>query len=134
VGLSENIQVKSVVGRYLEHSRIFYFENDGDPAVFIGSGDWMERNLRERVEVSIPIKDAGFVRLIEEILTVYWADNVKSRWMRADGSYVRAARKAGETAINAQEWLAKRAETPDLPMPQVTPLFPPRPTPETEPE
>ncbi|MEO7426304.1 MAG: polyphosphate kinase 1, partial [Fibrobacteria bacterium] len=133
-GLSENIQVKSVVGRYLEHSRIFYFENDGDPAVFIGSGDWMERNLRERVEVSIPIKDAGFVRLIEEILTVYWADNVKSRWMRADGSYVRVARKPGENAINAQEWLAKRAETPDLPMPQVTPLFPPRPSPEPEPE
>ncbi len=125
-GLSENIRVKSVVGRFLEHSRIFYFENGGEPAVFIGSGDWMERNLRERVEVAIPIKDAQFIRLMEDVLTVYWADDAKSRWMRADGTYVRAVPKAGEAAVNVQEWLAKRAESPDLPLPQVTSLFPPR--------
>src|SRR5690606_14941313 len=122
-GLSENIQVKSVVGRFLEHSRVFHFENGGAPAIFIGSGDWMERNLRERVEVSIPIKDPAFIDLIEDILSVYWADNVKSRTMRPDGSYVLPASPA-EGAVNAQEWLASRAESPDTPMPAVTRLFP----------
>ncbi|MDB5048507.1 MAG: Polyphosphate kinase [Fibrobacteres bacterium] len=132
--LSENIQVKSVVGRFLEHSRIFYFENDGNPSVFVGSGDWMDRNLRERVEVAIPIKDANFIRQIEDILTVYWADNAKSRLMRADGSYVRSAPPAGEAPVNAQEWLAKRAEVPDLPLPPAPRLFPVRaPLPEPEP-
>jgi polyphosphate kinase len=123
-GLSENIQVKSVVGRYLEHSRIFHFENGGNPAVFVGSGDWMERNLRDRVEVAIPIKDAAFIRAIEDILSVYWSDNEKSRLMRADGSYVRTAPPPGETPINAQEWLARRAESPDIPLPSLTRVFP----------
>jgi len=64
MGLSENIQVKSIVGRFLEHSRIFYFENEGAPAVSSSQRRLMERNLRERVEVAIPVKDANFVRLI----------------------------------------------------------------------
>jgi len=132
-GLSENIRVKSVVGRFLEHSRIFHFENGGQPAVFVGSGDWMERNLRERVEVAIPIKDPAFIRSIEDILTVYWQDNAKSRWMRADGSYPRAPQAPGEAPVNAQEWLAKRAETPDLPLPSVSRVFPDR-RPQIEPE
>lgn len=125
-GLSANIRVKSVVGRFLEHSRIFHFENGGNPAVFVGSGDWMERNLRERVEVAIPIKDPAFVLAIEDVLTAYWADNAKSRWMRADGSYTRAAPTAGEAPVNAQEWLAKRSETPDLPLPCKERIFPER--------
>nr|MDQ3003693.1 polyphosphate kinase 1 [Fibrobacterota bacterium] len=116
-GISENVQVKSVVGRFLEHSRIFHFENGGDPAVFIGSGDWMERNLRDRVEVAIPIKDPILERWMEDILTVYWSDNSKSRLMKADGSYLRLAPIPGDPSINAQEWLARRAETPDLPLP-----------------
>jgi polyphosphate kinase len=132
-GLSANVRVKSVVGRFLEHSRLFHFENGGNPAVFVGSGDWMERNLRERVEVAIPIKDPAFIRAIEDILTVYWADNAKSRWMRADGSYMRAAPAAGEAPVNAQEWLAKRSESPDLPLPCKERLFPERKTtPEAE--
>jgi polyphosphate kinase len=125
-GLSENVQVKSVVGRFLEHSRIFHFENDGNPAVFIGSGDWMVRNLRERVEVAIPIKDPALARWIEDILTVYWSDNSKSRLMKADGSYLRVAPIPGDPSINAQEWLAKRAESPDLPLPPVPRIFPDR--------
>jgi polyphosphate kinase len=126
-GLSENVRVKSVVGRFLEHSRIFHFLNDagGAPTVFVGSGDWMERNLRERVEVAIPIKDPALARQVEEILSVYWADTAKSRWMRADGSYVRAAPPAGETAFNAQEWLMRRAESPEAPPPPAR-LFPER--------
>jgi hypothetical protein len=134
-GLSENIQVRSVVGRFLEHSRIYHFENDGAPNVFIGSGDWMERNLRERVEATIPIKDPSFIRQLEDILSLYWADNSKVRIMRADGSYTRPSTYSPEAApqgsgaaglataalhyaaINAQEWLARHAETPDLPLP-----------------
>ena len=127
-GLSDNIQVKSVVGRFLEHSRIFHFRNEagGVPAVFIGSGDWMERNLRERVEVAVPIKEPALVRQLEDILALYWADAAKSRWMRADGSYARAPVPPGETPFNAQEWLARRAESPDLPMPQLPRIFPER--------
>ena len=120
-GLSENIQVKSVVGRFLEHSRIYHFENEGNPAVFIGSGDWMERNLRERVEATIPIKDPNFIRQLEDVLSLYWADNAKVRIMRADGSYMRPPSEPA--VINAQEWLARHAETPDLPLPEVTRPF-----------
>jgi polyphosphate kinase len=127
-GLSDNIQVKSVVGRFLEHSRIFHFRNgNGDaPAVFIGSGDWMERNLRERVEVAVPIKDPAHVRQLEDILALYWADTAKSRWMRADGSYARATVPSGETPFNVQEWLARRAESPDLAAPPMPRIFPER--------
>ena len=128
-GLSENIQVRSVVGRFLEHSRIYHFENQGNPSVFIGSGDWMGRNLRERVEATIPIKDASFIRQIEDILTVYWGDNLKARIMRADGNYMRvtiSANHSPETLINAQEWLARHAEIPDLALPVISSLFPPR--------
>ncbi len=114
-GLSDNIQVKSIVGRFLEHSRIYHFENEGAPTVFIGSGDWMERNLRERVEATIPIKDLNFIRKIEEILNIYWADNAKARVMRADGSYVRATLPPREAVINAQEWFVRRTENPDHP-------------------
>lgn len=125
-GLSENITVRSVVGRFLEHSRLFHFENDGRPEVFMGSGDWMDRNLRERVEAAIPVKDPEFIRRIEDVLAAYWADNVKARQMKADGTYARPARIPGETAFNAQEWLARRAETPDLPLPEGPRPFPPR--------
>jgi polyphosphate kinase len=116
-GLSENISVKSVVGRFLEHSRLFYFENAGDPAVFIGSGDWMDRNLRDRVEVAIPIKDPVFIRHLENILAIYWADNIKARLMKADGSYVRPALKETDEKVNAQEWLVRWTDTPELPLP-----------------
>jgi polyphosphate kinase len=127
-GLSDNIQVKSVVGRFLEHSRIFHFRNEagGAPAVFIGSGDWMERNLRERVEVAVPIREPAQVRQLEDILAWYWADTAKSRWMRADGSYARAPVPPGEAPFNVQEWLARRAESPDLPLPLLPRIFPER--------
>jgi polyphosphate kinase len=127
-GLSENIRVKSVVGRFLEHSRIFHFRHEAGsgPAVFLGSGDWMERNLRERVEVAVPVKDPALVRQLEDILALYWADTAKTRWMRADGSYARAAVPAGEPPFNAQAWLARRAESPDLAPPPLPDLFPQR--------
>lgn len=125
-GLSENIAVRSVVGRFLEHSRMFHFENGGAPDVYMGSGDWMDRNLRERVEATIPIKDPESVARIEEILTAYWRDDAKSRAMSADGSYARIQRAAGAAPFNAQEWLARRGESPDVPLPADAGLFPAR--------
>lgn len=126
-GLSENIQVKSLVGRFLEHSRVFHFENEGAPSVFIGSGDWMARNLRDRVEVNIPIKDPNFIQQIEEILNVYWADNAKSRMMRGDGSYVRNVATQPEDIMNAQLFFARRGESPELTLPTlISPIFKPR--------
>ena len=118
-GLSENIRVKSVVGRYLEHSRVFCFRNGGDGDVSIGSGDWMVRNLRERVEVMAPVRDPALRARLENIMAVYWADNVSTRWMRPDGRYERARPGDGETPLGAQEWFMREAagEAPAPPPP-----------------
>src|SRR5436309_8053117 len=90
-GLSRNITVRSIVDRFLEHSRIYYFENACQPQVFISSGDWMPRNFFRRIEVAAPIED-GILRerIINEILAVSLADNAKARFLQADGSYRRA--------------------------------------------
>jgi len=88
--VSDNIRVTSIVGRFLEHSRIFWFGNDGHPEVYIGSADLMPRNLDRRVEVLAPVRDARLIaRLRDEILGVYLADNVKQRVMMPDGTYQR---------------------------------------------
>ena len=90
-GVSENIRVRSVVGRFLEHSRVFYFENGGEPEVFIGSADWMARNLDRRVEVVTPVKSVELRKYLkDEILDAYLRDNVKARELQPDGSYARA--------------------------------------------
>ena len=79
-GVSDRIRVRSIVGRFLEHSRIFYFANGGEEEVYLSSADWMPRNLYERVEVMFPLKDAlDRERVHHEILDAYLADNVKSR-------------------------------------------------------
>lgn len=107
-GVSDRIRVRSVVGRFLEHSRIFWFANDGDPEVYIGSADLMPRNLDRRIEVLAPVRDARLVkRLREDVLEAYLADTVKSRIMARDGSYARAARDEGAPARSAQEELMK---------------------------
>jgi polyphosphate kinase len=104
-GLSERIRVRSIVGRFLEHSRIFSFENGGSPVIFCGSADWMPRNLFERCEVLFPVDDPALsLRLRSEILGAYLKDNVKARLLQADGDYIRAPR-SGEP-FNAQEYLA----------------------------
>jgi polyphosphate kinase len=115
-GLSENIRVRSIVGRYLEHSRIFCFANGGKPEVFCGSADWMPRNLYERCEVLFPVPDPVLaVRLREEILGSYLKDNVKARLLQPDGRYIRAPKNGH--AFSAQEHLmelsrADRTEAP----------------------
>jgi polyphosphate kinase len=87
-GVSENIRVRSIVGRFLEHSRIWHFENDGSPEVYIGSADLMERNLNKRVEAVAPVHDPGLAQLIRHvILEAYLRDNVRARVLRSDGMY-----------------------------------------------
>ncbi len=89
-GISDHIRVISIVDRFLEHSRIFYFGNDGDPDVYIGSADWMDRNLSRRVEVVFPIEPVELKqRLIREILATSLADNAKARLLLPDGRYER---------------------------------------------
>lgn len=107
-GLSDRIRVRSIVGRFLEHSRIFWFANGGDEEIFAGSADWMPRNLYERCEVVFPILDPALKRrLRDEILEAYLRDTQKARLMRPDGSYARATR--GGSAFSAQDWLMQLA-------------------------
>jgi len=103
VGLSENIRVTSIVDRFLEHSRIFYFENAGDPEVFLGSADWMPRNFYRRIELMFPVEDPKLkARLINQLLPVILKDNVKARQLRSDGTYVRLAPAEGQEPIRSQ--------------------------------
>jgi polyphosphate kinase len=103
-GVSENIRVVSIVDRFLEHSRIFYFGNGGDPQVYIGSADWMDRNLSRRVEVVFPIEVPELKRrLIDEILATSLADNLKARELLPDGSYRRVTPADGQPKVRSQE-------------------------------
>ncbi|MFN2190504.1 MAG: polyphosphate kinase 1 [Candidatus Promineifilaceae bacterium] len=107
-GVSDNIRVLSIVGRFLEHSRIYYFHNRGDAALYVGSGDLMPRNIDRRVEVLFPIKEPTLRReIVENILEMYLKDNELGHVLEADGSY-RALRdylNEGEEPFNIQEWL-----------------------------
>jgi polyphosphate kinase len=106
-GLSETVKVWSVVGRFLEHSRIYRFENGGDPEYLIGSADWMKRNLESRVETIVPLTDPGVRREIEEILETYRRDNASAWDCRPDGSYVRRRPGPGERPVAVQDALAR---------------------------
>ncbi len=102
-GFSDNITVTSIVGRFLEHTRIYFFENDGEPTVLIGSADLMRRNLDRRVEVLAPVNDPALIsRLRDEILQCYLDDNVKARRMDSEGTYTRIRAEEGEARIDAQ--------------------------------
>lgn len=108
--LSENIRVISVVGRFLEHSRIYYFHNAGDEIILMGSADLMPRNLNQRVEVLYPIEDADMIRHVrDEILEPYLNDTLKARLMCSDGTYIRMAPVNGSEPLNIQErFIARR--------------------------
>jgi polyphosphate kinase len=108
--LSERIRVRSVVGRFLEHSRLFYFLNGGDEEFYCGSADWMPRNLFERCEVVFPLRDPQIrTRVRDEILAAYLADDVKARILRSDGSYVHL-REAGQPSFSVQDFFIQVAE------------------------
>jgi polyphosphate kinase len=109
-GVSDNVQVTSIVGRFLEHSRIFYFRNGGQEEVYLGSADLMPRNLNRRVEVDFPVQDKNLVRIIrDEILGTYFKDQAKARHMTSDGKYLRDPDFQKKNAFNAQEAFIARA-------------------------
>ncbi len=101
-GVSENIQVISIVGRYLEHSRIFYFHNDGREEIYLGSADWMPRNLDRRVEAVTPVEEPSLVDRLKEILEILLADNRYAWELQADGTYIQRHPQANEPERSAQ--------------------------------
>ena len=107
-GLSENISVRSIVGNFLEHSRIFYFHNDGSPEVYMGSADWMPRNLDRRVEIMFPVEDEGLKEQVIHILQVELEDNVKAHILQPDGTYEKED-KRGKVLVNSQLQFCKEA-------------------------
>ena len=107
-GLSENIAVRSIVGNFLEHSRIFYFENDGMAQLYMGSADWMPRNLDKRVEIVFPVEDEVLKEEVFHILEVELEDNVKAHILQPDGSYEKPD-KRGKILVNSQEQFCQEA-------------------------
>lgn len=107
-GVSENIHVRSIVGEFLEHSRIFYFENGGNPEIYMGSADWMPRNLDRRVEIVFPVEDEEIKKEIIHILDLEFKDNVKAHILQPDGTYIKTD-KRGKALINSQMEFCKEA-------------------------
>jgi polyphosphate kinase len=109
-GLSENIHLRNIVGRFLEHARVFYFENGGQPAVYCGSADWMSRNFFRRVEALFPIEDPELrKRIVEDLLPAELRDNEDARILRSDGTYVEAPKATGEPSFSAQKYFMASA-------------------------
>ena len=108
-GLSENIHVRSIVGNFLEHSRIFYFENGGSPQLFMASADWMPRNLDKRVEIMFPVEDPAIKEQVLHILEVELADNVKAHVLQPDGSYEKVDLR-GRMKVNSQDQFCEEAK------------------------
>ena len=107
-GLSENISVHSIVGNFLEHARIFYFENGGSPEVYMGSADWMPRNLDKRVEIMFPVEDPVLKEQVIHILKVQLEDNVKAHILQPDGTYEKID-KRGKVLVTAQQQFCEEA-------------------------
>jgi polyphosphate kinase len=107
-GISENINVISIVGRYLEHSRIFYFLNGGNAEIYLGSADLMERNLDHRIELLFPLESLEHIRYISKtVLDTYLRDNQLAHVMQPDGSYRRKRPMIGEHRLDVQDWLMR---------------------------
>jgi polyphosphate kinase len=119
-GLSENIRVTSIVGRFLEHSRVYYFHNAGAEEVYLGSADLMRRNLSLRVEIIFPVEDSRLTQRLKDILDKYLADQAKARYLQADGSYARSPKQKAPFAVNAQESLMGPGPEPDRGKPTAT--------------
>ena len=103
-GVSDNIEVRSIIGRFLEHSRIFYFKNGGDEEFYLSSADWMSRNLHRRVELMFPITDINLTEQLWRILNIYWADNVNSWKLLKSGSYEKIICREDEEPLSAQDY------------------------------
>ena len=133
-GISENIQVRSIVGRYLEHSRIYCFCNGGNEDVFISSADWMERNMDRRVELLIPVEDQEAKKRVRHILEIYLNDNVKARRQHKDGKYSLPPSPEDEKRLSAQDYFMEEAlaNSPGKPRETMKSLFQPVTTPPME--
>ena len=107
-GVSENIEVRSIVGNFLEHSRIFIFHNDGEEEVYMGSADWMPRNLDRRVEILFPVLDEKLKKDVKHILEVELSDNMKAHVLKSDGNYEKID-KRGKVLVNSQEQFCEEA-------------------------
>lgn len=108
-GVSENIHVRSIVGDFLEHSRIFYFYNNGAEDIFMGSADWMSRNLDRRVEIVFPVEDEKIKKEIIHVLDVEFQDNMKAHILQKDGSYEKMD-KRGKTLVSSQMVFCQEAQ------------------------
>ena len=108
-GVSKRIRVRSIVGRFLEHARIFYFEDGGAGRLYLGSADWMQRNLNARVEALFPVDDPRVRREIMKVLDLGLRDNVKARELQPSGAYVRARRQPGQRRLDSQARLLERS-------------------------
>ena len=108
-GISENITVRSIVGRFLEHCRIFHFKYNGEQKIYMGSADLMQRNLNRRVEITFPLEDPEQKERVLEILETMFKDNVKARLLQQDGSFVRAQPRRNEKLMNAQMFFLQQA-------------------------
>jgi polyphosphate kinase len=108
-GLSENITVRNIIGRFLEHSRVFYFSNGGEEEVYIGSADWMARNLKHRIEVVAPVSDPSSKHYLKNVLlAAYLRDNVRARLLQADGTYAKVPRAPGEKPFESQSYFIEQ--------------------------
>ena len=116
-GISEQIRVYSIIGRFLEHSRVFYFHNDGDSRIWAGSADWMNRNLRGRIEVVFPIEDPELKDRVFNELLLCLNDRVKARLLQPDGSYIRAEPLPNESSLSSQDTLMSIAQGHDIELP-----------------
>lgn len=108
-GVSENIRVRSIVGNFLEHARIFYFLNNGQEDVYMGSADWMPRNLDRRVEIVFPVEDENIKKEILHVLDLEFRDNVKAHILQPDGTYEKQD-KRGKVLVNSQMEFCKEAQ------------------------
>jgi polyphosphate kinase len=108
-GVSENITVVSIVDRFLEHSRIFYFYNSGDEEIYLSSADWMPRNLERRVELMFPVEDPAIRERLKKALSVFLSDNMQSWELISDGSYKRRQSPSEDQPLRAQQWFYESA-------------------------
>ena len=127
-GVSENIEVISIVDRFLEHARVFYFLSGGDERVYLASADWMTRNLDKRIELMFPVTDTGHKATVIHALQAMFRDNIKARCLRADGDYVRRPPARGELPCRVQEYLLEKARQASLARDRAGVSFRPQPS------
>lgn len=110
--VSHNIQVRSIIGRFLEHTRVFYFLNDGEEKLYLSSADWMERNLDKRVETCFPVEGKKLIMRVKKELESYLTDNTQAWLLHSDGTYSRLQPTGNQNPRNAQQSLLERLGSP----------------------